>query len=159
MLKAGKPGRIACAVHNMCCVAGHGQLKHAEMQRWKLASGLFEVTGWQKDSSVVIQASAHTYPFPEALALQAKLLVSLQKCGMCSADECGRRSADSRKVAVRTVYACQVGVEAGVAVLVSQTSRTLHTRTAVNSGNQGLDTGCNGDCCCPKSCLASECPT
>lgn len=49
---------------------------------------------------------ANPYPVPEALALQAELLVSLQKCGVCSADERGRRSADSRKIAVRALYAC-----------------------------------------------------
>lgn len=159
MLKAGKPGRTACAVHNKCCVAGHGQLQLAGMQSWKLPSCLFEVTGWEKDSSAVLQVSAHPYLLPDALALQAELLVSLQKCGMCSADQRGRRSADSRKVAVRTLYACQIRVEAGVAVLVSQTSRALHTRTAVDSGKQALDTGYSGEFCCCKSCLTPECPT
>ena len=71
------------------------------------------------------------YPLPEAPALQAKLLMALQERGVCPADECGRRSADSGKVAVCTLCAWEVGVEAGVAVLVRQTMGTLHTSTTV----------------------------
>ena len=102
------------------------------MQGWRLAAAPACLGNWMakaQDCSDMCRCTP--YPLPEALALQAKLLMPLQERGVCPADECGCRSADSRKVAVCTLYAWEAGVKAGVAVLVSQTIEILHTSTAL----------------------------
>ena len=101
-----------------------------EMQGQRVASACLE--NWLVKARYCSDMCKSTpYPLPEALALQAKFLMPLQKRGMCPADKCRRRFADSRKIAVCTLYFWKVGVKTSVAVLVRQTDRTLHISTTV----------------------------